>query len=349
MRGNRILFVALLTAALAVSAFGAVTPAVAQSNSTLETVRSKGYVSCGVTDRIPGFATQGSDGQWAGFNADFCRALSAAVLNDAQAVQITNYWLDALVGMDVDVLHAGSTWTYFRDTTDNVEFTGTNFYDGQGFIAYAKLGAKTLKDAMAIPGVKVCAIGSTSTSLSNLNDFMTKNDVDWTIVKIQTMDGMWKSFFGGRCDMAIHDRTALAGVHAGRLKDSGDFVVFPEVISKEPLSPAVRQDDFLWRDLVAWVTNITFAAEELGITQANVDSMKANSTVPEVRRLLGVDAGLGKPFGLDDDWAYRIIKQVGNYGEIFDRNLGAGSKFKMSRGLNSLWRDGGLLYAPPIR
>lgn len=309
MRGNPIHFIALLSFSLAVSVFGAVTPAVAQSNSTLEMVRNKGYVSCGVTDRMPGFATQGTDGRWAGFNVDFCGALGAAVLGDAQAIQISDYWLDALVGQNVDVLHAGSTWTFFRDTTGNVEFTGTNFYDGQGFIAYAKLGAKTLKDAMGIPGVKICAISPTSTALSNLQDFMAKNEVDWTIVSVQTMDGMWKSFFGGRCDMAIHDRTALAGVQSARLKGSSDFIVFPEVISKEPLSPAVREDDIMWRDLVAWVTYATFAAEELGITQANVDDMKANSTVPEVRRLLGVEAGLGKPFGLDDDWAYRIIKQ----------------------------------------
>lgn len=349
MRGNRIHFVALLSLACVGAVVSAVTPAVAQSSSTLETVRNRGYVNCGVTDRIPGFSTQAIDGQWAGFNVDFCRALGAAVLGDAQAVQVSDYWLDALVGMKVDVLHAGSTWTYFRDTTKSVEFTGTNFYDGQGFIAHAKVGTKTLEDAMGKSGLKVCAISPTSTALSNLQDFMIKNDVNWTIVSVQTLDGMWRSFFGGRCDMAIHDRTALAGVQAERLNGSNDFIVFPEVISKEPLSPAVRQDDFMWRDLVAWVTNVTIAAEELGITQANVDSMKVNSTVPEVRRLLGADAGLGISFGLDDDWAYRIIKQVGNYGEIFDRNLGADSKFKMSRGLNSLWRDGGLLYSPPIR
>lgn len=340
--------------AIVVSAFSITTSASAQSNnapsdSTLDIVRNKGYVTCGVTDRMPGFSSQANTGEWFGFNVDFCRALGAAVLGDAKAVQISDYWLDALVGKDVDVLHAGSTWTYFRDTTQGVEFSGINFYEGQGFIAHSKLGVKSLSEAMKVRGITVCAISPTSTALSNLRDFMGKHGVNWTVVHVQTMDGMWRSFFGGRCDMAIHDRTALAGVHAGRLKDSNDFIVFPEVISKEPLSPAVREDDFKWRDLVAWVTNVTIAAEELGITQANVESMKATSTVPEVRRLLGAEPGLGKPFGLDDAWAYRVIKQVGNYGEIFDRNLGAGSQLKLARGLNKLWRNGGLLYAPPFR
>ena len=351
---KRIFVTTLFMTALVVSMATVPTTATAQTkfgttDSTLEIVRNKGYVTCGVTDRMPGFSTQTSSGDWIGFNVDFCRALAAAVLGDAKAVQISDYWLDALVGKDVDVLHAGSTWTYFRDTSQSVEFTGINFYDGQGFIAHSKTGAKSLKEAMNIRGITVCAISPTSTALSNLQDFMGKNDVDWKIVSVQTMDGMWRSFFGGRCDMAIHDRTALAGVHAGRLEDSSDFIVFPDVISKEPLAPAVRDDDFLWHDLVAWVTFVTIAAEELGITQANVDSLKANSTVPEIRRLLGAEPGLGKPFSLDDAWAYRIIKQVGNYSDIFDHNLGAGSKLKMARGLNSLWRDGGLLYAPPFR
>ena len=178
---------------------------------------------------------------------------------------------------------------------------------------------------------------------------MAKNKVPWKVTPVQTLDGMWRAFFGGRCNMAIHDRSALAGVYAGRLSDSQDYVVFPEVISKEPLAPAVRQDDPMWRDMIAWVTYATIAAEELGVTQANVDDLKAHSTVPEVRRLLGVEPGLGKGLPTDDSWAYRVIKQVGNYGEIFERNLGQSSKFKMQRGLNALWTDGGLLYAPPIR
>jgi len=344
----------LFRAILAIFMGVAGVPAVAQTHavvesSTLQNVQGRGYLTCGVTDRMPGFSTQNAEGRWSGFNVDFCRALSAAVLGSASAVRISDLWLNALVGKDVDILQAGTTWTYFRDTSQNIEFPGINFYDGQGFIAHTRGGVRTLKEAMSKSGVTVCAISSTSTALSNLQDFMAKNTVDWSIVKVQTLDGMWRAFLGGRCEMAIHDRTALAAVYAQRLKNSKDFVVFPEVISKEPLAPAVRQDDFVWRDLVAWVTNVTIAAEEFGITQANVDQVRANSKAPEIRRLLGVDGGLGAPFGLDDAWAYRIIKQVGNYGDIFDRNLGAGSTFKMSRGLNRLWRDGGLLYAPPIR
>lgn len=347
MGGVMLKRIGMWVAALALCAVMGVQSAAAQT--TLDEVRQRGYVICGVTDRMPGFATQDDNGNWQGFNIDFCRALAAAAVKDAKAIKAIDYWLDALVAKDVDVLHAGSTWTFSRDTGQSVEFTGTNFYDGQGFIAHASAGVKNLAEAMAKTDIKVCAIGATSVALTNLEDFMKKNAVAWTVVPVQTMDGMWRAFFGGRCDMALHDRTALAGVHAGRLEDSRDFVVFPEVISKEPLSPAVREDDPKWRDLVAWVTYVTIAAEELGVNQANVEAMKATSANPDVRRLLGADAGIGKDLGLDDEWAYRVIKQVGNYKDIFERNLGGGSQFKLSHGLNAQWTDGGLLYAPPIR
>jgi len=322
---------------------------VVSAASTIETVKNRGYVECGVTDRVPGFSLHKADGEWSGFYVDFCRSLGAAVIGDAHATRIDNYWLDALEGREVDVLHAGSTWTFVRDTTRDIEFPGIYFYDGQGFIAHAQLGVKSLKEAMALTDVKVCAIGPTSTARRNLSDFITKNKLQWTLVPIKTMDGMWRAFFGSRCDMAIHDRSALATVHAGRLEDSDDFIVLAEVISREPLAPAVRADDVQWRDLVAWSTLVMIAAEEFGVTSTNVDEMKVNSTSSEVRRLLGVEPGLGQGFGLDDEWAYRIIKQVGNYGEVFERNLGPKTRFRMSRGLNNLWRDGGLLYAPPIR
>lgn len=338
---------AVLGWACVTAAYGSV--AFAADKTTTERVRDRGYVICGVTDRMPGFATQGVDGSWEGLNIDFCRALAAATLGDASAIQAADYWLDALAAKDIDVLHAGSTWTFNRDTAQNFEFPGINFYDGQGFIAHAQLGVKDLKQAVALSKANVCAIGESSTALANLEDFMAKNKVAWQIIPIQTLDGMWRAFFGGRCDMAIHDRSALAGVYAGRLQDSKDYVVFPEVISKEPLSPAVNDDDVQWRDLVAWVTFATIAAEELGITQANVDDLKANSTIPEIRRFLGAEPGLGEGLPVDDEWAYRVIKQVGNYGEIFDRNLGQGSPFKLERGLNALWTHGGLLYSPPFR
>ncbi|MBF0248967.1 MAG: transporter substrate-binding domain-containing protein, partial [Alphaproteobacteria bacterium] len=300
-------------------------------------------------DRMPGLSNTNPDGGWSGFFVDFCRAGAAAIFKNPDAVLVGDYWLDALEGRTIDVLHAGSTWTFERDVGQNLDFPAVYLYDGQGFISYAHLGAKTLEDAKTLSGVQVCAIETTSTALTNLLDFMARNRVDWTVVPIQTMDGMWAAFFGGRCQMVVHDRTALVAVHAGRLEGSKDFVVFPEVISKEPLSPAVRGDDPRWRDFVAWTVLATVAAEELGVTRANVDDMKANAKDPEVRRLLGGEPGIGRGFGLDDEWAYRVIKAVGNYGEIFDRNVGEGSPFKMSRGLNRLWRDGGLLYPPPIR
>lgn len=321
----------------------------ASAASTIEAVKNRGYVECGVTDRVPGFSMHKADGEWSGFFVDVCRSLGAAVIGDAQATRFDSYWLDALEGREIDVLHAGSTWTFVRDTTLDIEFPGIYFYDGQGFIAHAKLGVKSLTEAMAMTNVKVCAIGPTSTARTNLSDFILKNQLKWTLVPIKTMDGMWRAFFGNRCDMAIHDRSALAAVHAGRLEDSDDFIVLGEVISREPLAPAVRADDVQWRDLVGWTTLVMIAAEDFGVSSTNVDEMKANSTSPEVRRLLGVEPGLGQGFGLDDEWAYRVIKQVGNYGEVFERNLGPNTRFKMARGLNNLWRDGGLLYAPPIR
>lgn len=321
----------------------------ASAASTMSSVRDRGYVQCGVTDRVPGFSEHAENGEWNGFFVDFCRAAAAAVLGTADAIQIDSYWLDALEGGDIDVLHAGSTWTYMRDVEEKFEFPNIYFYDGQGFIAHAHAGVRTLKEAVGKSALKVCAIGPTSTAKDNLLDFMKRNQVDWNVVAVKTMDGMWRAFFGGRCDLAIHDRSALAAVHAGRLSDSDDFVVFPEVISKEPLAPAVRADDAQWRDFISWVTLAMIAAEELGINSTNIDDMKQNSTSPEVRRLLGTEPGIGHGLGLDDEWAYRMIKQIGNYGEAFQRNLGPDTPFRMSRGLNSLWRDGGLLYAPPIR
>lgn len=339
-----IVFAVALFVMMVVMSSGAV-----QAASTVETVKNRGFVLCGVTDRVPGFSQHEADGSWSGFFVDYCRAVGAAVLGNADAVQIESYWLDALEGREIDILHAGSTWTLSRDTTRMIDFPGIYFYDGQGFILHSNLGVKSLKDAMATKDLKVCAIGPSSTARANLEEFIANTGVTWTLVPIQTMDGMWRAFFGGRCDMAIHDRSALVAVHAGRLDDSNDYVVLPEIISKEPLAPAVRSDDVQWRDLVFWVTMATIAAEDLGVTQDNVDDMLAHSTSPEVRRLLGADPGLGVGFGLGDDWAYQVIKQLGNYGEIFARNLGPKTQFKMSRGLNQLWRDGGLLYAPPIR
>jgi len=326
----------------------AATPGVAQAATTIDQIKNRGYVECGVTDRKPGFSDQNMDGRWSGFYVDFCRAAAAAVLGNGDAVRIENYWLSALKGGEVDVLHAGSTWTLGRDTVSGFDFPGVYFIDGQGFIAHSQLGVKTLKDAMALPNLKVCAIGPSSTAITNINDFIATNSLSWEVVTTKTMDGMWRAFFGLRCDLAIHDRASLVAVYIGRLKSSKDFIVLPEVISKEPLAPTVRDDDPQWRDLVQWITFVTIAAEERGITRANVDTMVATSTSPEIRRLLGVDAGLGKGFGLDDAWAYRVIKEVGNYAEIFARNLGAQTKINMARGLNRLARDGGVMYAPPI-
>ncbi len=317
--------------------------------ATIDSIRDRGFVSCGITERMPGFSLIHSDGKWSGLNIDFCKALAAAILKDANAIKVQSFWLEALEARDIDVLHAGSTWTLSRDSEKKVSFPGTVFYDGQGFLAHSSIGAKNLKQAQTKLNLKVCAIEETSTASNNLSEYIKINDLKWETVSIKTMDGMWSAFFGGRCNMAIHDRTALMTVHADRLEGSSDYVVFPEVISKEPLSPAVRSDDSEWEDIVRWTTFIAIAAEEFGITSDNVDEMLNNNPPPKIARLLGVSKGIGKGLGLDDKWAYRIIKQVGNYGEIFERNLGSKSKFKLKRGLNDLWFRGGLMFSPPLR
>ncbi len=320
----------------------------AEAASTIEIVRDRGYVRCGVTARMPGFSTLNKQGIWFGFNVDFCKGLAAAVLGDGDAIKVQDNWLESLNARDVDVLHASSTWTLKRDTEMDINFTNPVFYDGQGFIATKHLGVTKLGEAVKIKNIRVCAISGTSTAAGNLVEFIKKSGASWNVIIIKTMDGMWKAFFGGRCDMAIHDRTSLMTVLADRLEGSKDFVVFPEVISKEPLSPAVRSDDLEWEEIVRWVTFAVIEAEELGITAANVDEMQA-SELPEVQRILGVHGEIGKGLGLDNKWAYRTIKAVGNYGEIFDRNLGQGSKFKLERGLNNLWNQGGLMISPPFR
>ena len=316
--------------------------------ATIDSVRDRGFVSCGVTERMPGFSSLSEDGKWSGLNIDFCKALAAAILKDANAIKVQSFWLNALDTRDIDVLHAGSTWTLSRDSENKISFPGTVFYDGQGFLAHASIGAKNLKQAQTKSNLKVCAIRETSTAGGNLSEYIKVNGLKWEMVLLKTMDGMWSAFFGGRCNMAIHDRTALMTVHAGRLEGSSDYVVFPEVISKEPLSPAVRSDDSRWEDIVRWTTFATIAAEELGVSSDNVDEM-LNNPSPKIARLLGVSKGIGKGLGLDDKWVYRIIKQVGNYGEIFERNLGSKSKFKLERGLNDLWFRGGLMFSPPLR
>ncbi|MDH5489411.1 MAG: amino acid ABC transporter substrate-binding protein [Rhodospirillaceae bacterium] len=335
-----------LTALLAFISVFFILPAA--NAATIDSIRDRGFVSCGVTERMPGFSAVNSDGSWNGMNVDLCRALAAAVLQNAEAIKVQPFWLEALATRDIDVLHAGSTWTLSRDSEKNINFPGTVFYDGQGFLAHAKVGAQNLKKAKTISAINVCAIVETSTAGSNLSEYIKNNNLDWNMIEVKTLDGMWSAFFGGRCDMVIHDRTALMTVHADRLEGSDDYVVFPEIISKEPLSPAVRADDEKWEDLVRWTTFITIAAEELGVNSKNIDAMTDDHN-PAIARLLGTAKGIGKGFGLDDKWAYRVIKQVGNYGEIFERNLGSGSKFKLKRGLNDLWVRGGLMIAPPLR
>ncbi len=325
----------------------ALAPHVARAKSTLETVRDRGYVMCGVTDRMPGFSNQDANGAWKGFSIDFCRALAAAVLGNGNAFKAEDLGLAALAAKEIDVLHANIGWTFARDVRDHFAFPGVYFYDGLGFIAHTNTGIHTLRDALARKALSVCALG-TSRAWVNLQDYVAETKAPWKIIPLLSLDGMWRAFFGGRCDMALYDHAALLTVQAERLNGSADFVVLREMIGKELLGPVVREDDPRWRDLVSWVTLITIVAENDGITKENVDTVRANAKSREVRRLLGVEKGLGQGLGLDDAWAYRVIKSVGNYGEIFKRNLGANSKFKIPRAVNRLLRNGGVLYAPPL-
>ena len=343
--GSRRAVARVVLAALIAAAGLIAGPAPAQADR-LADVKAQGYLRCGVTARQPGFSELTPDGGWKGFNIDICRAVAAAVLGDAEAIEILPVWLESLGDDEIDLLVAGATWTQGRETTQGVLFTSPVFYDGQGFIAHKSLDAKSLAE---VKNARVCAVSTTATTGSNLADYIEQKDLNWELVPHRTLEGVWSAFVGRHCDMASHDRTALMSMRIGSLTNPEDYVVFPEVISKEPLTPAVRDDDKAWFDIVRWTTFALIAAEEYDLTSDNVDAKRQATTVPEIRRLLGVEGAVGPNMDLDPRWAYRVVRQVGNYGEIFERNLGKSSPFELDRGLNALWTDGGLMYAPPFR
>ncbi|MCZ8181746.1 MAG: amino acid ABC transporter substrate-binding protein [Beijerinckiaceae bacterium] len=317
------------------------------SAQTLNQVKSRGVLQCGSNTGLAGFGQPDAQGNWTGLDVDYCRAVAAAIFNDASKVKFVPLSakdrFTALQSGEVDILVRNTTWTMSRDTQLGLEFGPVNYYDGQGFMVRKKL---KIASAMELSGASVCTQQGTTTEL-NLADFFRANKLKYEVVAFASSDETIKAYDAGRCDVFTTD---ASGLYAERLKLTApdDHIVLPEIISKEPLGAAWRHGDNQWGDIVKWTHYAMVTAEELGVTKANVDEM-LKSTNPDVKRLLGTEGKFGEAIGLTNDWAYRIIKLVGNYGESFDRNVGAGSRLKIARGVNALWSKGGLQYAPPIR
>jgi general L-amino acid transport system substrate-binding protein len=337
---------ALRILGILIAAIGAANAASAAP--TLDKIKQAAGFSCGVPTGIPGFAQPNDKGVYAGFDIEFCKALSAAIFGDPGKVKYVpltaQQRFTALQSGEVDVLSNNTTWTLIRDTGLGLDFAPVVFYDGQGFMVPKKLGVKSAKE---LNGATICVAPGTTSEL-NLADYFRAKKMDYKPVVIEKVDEIYAAFFAGRCDVMSGDATALAAQRIGRAAHPDDYVVLPDRISKEPLAMAVRHGDEQWYDIVVWVVYALIQAEESGITQANVDSMR-KSEDPGIKRLLGVTPGLGKALGLDEAWAFNAIKAVGNYGEIFERFLGEGSPLNLARGLNDLWTKGGLLYAMPFR
>ena len=335
--------VAFGLAAAAFSVFAA--PASAQA--TLEAVRKRGKVLCGVSPTAPGFSYADDKGVRQGFDVDVCRAVSSAVFGVPDKVDFvplnTNVRFQGLQSGEVDLLSRQTTMTFSRDTSLGLDFAPVVFYDGQGLMVASKLGVKS---AAELSQSAVCILPGTTT-LQNLEDYFKPRNIKYEAVVFENPDEWRNAFFSGRCDVITTDRSDLASVRA-IANDPKQYVILPETISKEPLAPVVRQNDSNWRDIVSWTVNALIAAEEYGITQANIDE-QLKSKDPEIQRLLGVNGDLGKMLSLDNKWAYNAIKQLGNYGELFERHLGEKTPLGLSRGPNQLWTKGGLLYSPPFR
>ena len=316
--------------------------------STLDDVKARGRLLCGVNPGLQGFAAQGSDGAWAGFDVDFCKAVAAAMLGDGKAVDFVpvnaQQRFDKLKSGAIDLLARNTTWTMERETKLGLRFAGVSYHDGQGFIVKKLLG---VTNALNLSGAAVCFLSGTTTQ-ANVEDFFREKEMNFTPVSFDKIDDLVKAFDESKCDTYTADLSQLYAVRL-KLANPDDSIVLPDVISKEPLGPAVRQGDEQWFNIVRWTLFALIDAEEIDVTAAAVDDLKAQSKKPSVRRLLGLEGTFGADMGLDADWATRAIKASGNYGEIFERNLGKGSPLAIERGINALWNAGGLLYAPPVR
>jgi len=320
---------------------------VATYAGTLSSVNKHGYLQCGVSTGLPGFSAPDSKGHWKGLDVDYCRAVAAAVLGDASKVRFVPLTakerFTALQSGEIDILSRNTTWTETRDTSLGLNFAGTDYYDGQGFLVNKSLGIKSAKE---LDGAAICVQAGTTTEL-NLADYFRVNHMKYQPVVFDNSDQTVQGFQGGRCDVLTSDRSQLSALRI-KLKNPDKAMILPEIISKEPLGPVVREGDDQWFNVAKWVLFAAVNAEELGINSSNVVAMK-KSTNPNVRRLVGVSGQLGQNLGLSADWALQIVKQVGNYGQWYDRDVGKDSPLDISRGLNRLWNKGGIMYAPPLR
>jgi general L-amino acid transport system substrate-binding protein len=334
-------------ATVAVLALGGTVFAGAANAAMLDTIKQRGSLNCGANGQLPGFGLPDAQGNWTGLDVDLCRAISAAIFNDASKVKFIPLTakdrFTALQTGDVDVLIRNTTWTLLRDTQLGLNATGINYYDGQGFIV--RKGLK-VNSALELNDATICVQQGTTTEL-NLSDYFRANKMKLRSVTFATLDEAIRAYETDRCNAFTTDASGLYSVRL-KLAKPDDHVVLPEIISKEPLGPFVRHGDDQWFDIVKWILFAMLNAEELNVTKANVDEqMKSDN--PEIKRLLGTEDNFGERLGLTKDWAHRIVKQVGNYGEVFDRNVGQSSPLKIARGLNALWTKGGIQYAPPIR
>jgi general L-amino acid transport system substrate-binding protein len=319
----------------------------AASAQTLTTIKNRGELICGANGTLAGFGLPDPQGNWTGFDVDFCRAIAAAIFNDPTKVKFVPLTakdrFTALQSGEIDVLSRNTTWTLSRDTSLGLDFVAVTYYDGQGFMVRRAL---KVNSALELNGAAVCVQQGTTSEL-NLADYFRANHMQLKTVTFATGDEARKAYESGRCDAYTTDSSGLYGERQ-KLAVPGDHIVLPEIISKEPLTPAVRHGDSQWTDIVRWTHFAMVDAEELGVTKANVDE-KLKSDDPETRRMLGAEGQYGEALGLTNDWVYRIVKHVGNYGEVFERNIGQGSPLKIVRGLNALWTKGGLQYGPPFR
>ena len=315
--------------------------------ATLKQVMDKGFVQCGVSQGLPGFSNADDSGNWAGLDVDLCRGVAAAVFGDASKVKYSplsaKQRFTALSSGEVDILSRNTTWTMTRDTQLGLNFAGVNYYDGQGMMVPKSLGATS---ATQLDGANICTNTGTTTEL-NITDYFRQNNMSFNLVAFEKADEVVAAYDAGRCDVYTTDRSGLAA-QRGKLTNPDAHTVLPEIISKEPLGPVVRQGDDQWFNIVRWTLNAMINAEEMGISSANVGDMM-NSNNPAVKRLLGTEGKFGEELGISNDWAMNIISQVGNYGESYEKHVGENTPLKLARGVNALWSQGGILYAAPIR
>jgi general L-amino acid transport system substrate-binding protein len=332
-----------------IAALGLLAAHEARAGATLDNVKGKGFVQCGVNvSGLPGFAEVDANNNWSGLDVDLCRAVAAALLGDATKVKYTplnaKERFTALQSGEIDVLSRNTTWTSSRDSALGLDFPVVNYYDGQGFMAKKSLGVDS---ALKLDGAAVCVQTGTTTEL-NLADYFRANNMKYTPVVFENNDEVNKAYEAGRCDVLTTDQSGLYATRV-KLANPDDHIVLPEVISKEPLGPAVRHGDNEWADVVRWTFFAMLQAEEFGINSANVEQVKGESKNPDVQRFLGVIEEKGKELGMPNDFAVQVITQVGNYGDSFDRNVGPKTPLKIQRGLNALWKNGGIMYNPPFR